>query len=236
MSGAYEGKQIVGMDQHRRRLVLVRLTEIGEQLERCGSRMTRSTCGVVMARAVKSPEVVLEAAYGWYWAADTIAELGARCICAHPVVRMLCPVVPLGSRRLRALNLMKLSPTGGLLTSTPSRRTRRRLASRLRSGPARLGSRSAGSRSRRRCSRLCRSHTRAEVRASCGGYELGSQPSHRVAPRGGCVGPALPLMTPRPAVGPVAVAGLVTASRAARPVVSGSRPIFIAGRSVASFG
>jgi hypothetical protein len=35
---------------------------------------------VVMARAGESPEVVLEAAYGWYWAADTLAELGARCI------------------------------------------------------------------------------------------------------------------------------------------------------------
>ena len=45
MSGAYEGKQIVGMDLHRRRLVLVRLTQTGEQLETCGSRMTRITCG-----------------------------------------------------------------------------------------------------------------------------------------------------------------------------------------------
>ena len=33
-----------------------------------------------MARAGEAPEVVLEAAYGWYWAADTLAELGARCI------------------------------------------------------------------------------------------------------------------------------------------------------------
>ena len=33
MSGAYEGKQIVGMDLHRRRSVLVRMTETGEHLE-----------------------------------------------------------------------------------------------------------------------------------------------------------------------------------------------------------
>ena len=33
---------------------------------------------VVMARVGESPEVVLEAAYGWSWAADTLADLGAR--------------------------------------------------------------------------------------------------------------------------------------------------------------
>jgi hypothetical protein len=29
-----------------------------------------------MARAGEHPDVVLEATYGWYWAADTLAELG----------------------------------------------------------------------------------------------------------------------------------------------------------------
>ena len=33
MSGAYEGRQIVGMDLHRRRSVLVRMTDAGEVLE-----------------------------------------------------------------------------------------------------------------------------------------------------------------------------------------------------------
>ena len=33
MSGAYAGRQIVGMDLHRRRSVLVRMTDTGEQLE-----------------------------------------------------------------------------------------------------------------------------------------------------------------------------------------------------------
>ena len=32
MSGAYEGRQIVGLDLHRRRSVLVRMTETGERL------------------------------------------------------------------------------------------------------------------------------------------------------------------------------------------------------------
>ncbi|MBW0008594.1 MAG: hypothetical protein JO063_00520 [Pseudonocardiales bacterium] len=43
----------------------------------------------VMARAGEAPEVVLEATYGWYWAADTLAELGAKVHLAHPLgVRM----------------------------------------------------------------------------------------------------------------------------------------------------
>jgi hypothetical protein len=33
VSGSYEGRQIVGMDLHRRRSVLVRMTEAGERLE-----------------------------------------------------------------------------------------------------------------------------------------------------------------------------------------------------------
>jgi transposase len=39
----------------------------------------------VMARAGEHPDVVLEAAYGWYWAADTLAELGATVHLAHPL-------------------------------------------------------------------------------------------------------------------------------------------------------
>jgi transposase len=38
-----------------------------------------------MARAGVSPEVVLEATYGWYWAADALAELGASTHLAHPL-------------------------------------------------------------------------------------------------------------------------------------------------------
>src|SRR5262245_63605249 len=33
----------------------------------------------------ESPEVVLEATYGWYWAADVLAEAGARVHLAHPL-------------------------------------------------------------------------------------------------------------------------------------------------------
>ena len=33
-----------------------------------------------MSRAGEAPEVVLEATYGWYWAVDAFADLGATCI------------------------------------------------------------------------------------------------------------------------------------------------------------
>jgi transposase len=85
VSESYEGKQIVGMDLHRRRSVLVRMTEAGERLETVRISNDREYLREVMARAGEAPEVVLEATYGWYWAADTLAELGAMVHLAHPL-------------------------------------------------------------------------------------------------------------------------------------------------------
>ncbi|MDQ2710412.1 MAG: transposase [Actinomycetota bacterium] len=85
MSGVYEGKQIVGMDLHRRRSVLVRMTEAGDHLETVRISNDPEVLGQVMARAGEAPEVVLEATYGWYWAADALAELGANVHLAHPL-------------------------------------------------------------------------------------------------------------------------------------------------------
>jgi transposase len=72
------------MDLHRRRGVLVRMTEDGRKPGT--SRITNSPAGLraAIAWAVKSPRVVLEAAYGWYWAADTLAAAGAEVHLAHP--------------------------------------------------------------------------------------------------------------------------------------------------------
>src|SRR3954447_3767513 len=85
MSEQYVGRQFVGMDLHRRRSVLVRMTESGKQLETVRISNDPEYLRQVMARAGEAPEVVLEAAYGWYWAADTLAELGARVHLAHPL-------------------------------------------------------------------------------------------------------------------------------------------------------
>jgi transposase len=73
------------MDLHRRRSVLVRMTEAGERLETVRISNDPGYLKQVMARAGENPEVVLEACYGWYWAADTLAELGASVHLAHPL-------------------------------------------------------------------------------------------------------------------------------------------------------
>jgi transposase len=86
VSESYEGRQIVGIDLHRRRSVLVRMAaETGEQLETVRISNDPEYLQQVMARAGEAPDVVLEATYGWYWAADTLAELGAHVHLAHPL-------------------------------------------------------------------------------------------------------------------------------------------------------
>src|SRR5690348_408511 len=85
VSAQYAGRHIVGMDLHRRRSVLVRMTETGEHLETVRISNDPEYLRQVMERAGEHPEVVLEATYGWYWAADTLAELGAHVHLAHPL-------------------------------------------------------------------------------------------------------------------------------------------------------
>ena len=85
MSEDYAGRQVVGIDLHRRRSVIVRMTESGERLETVRILNDRERLADVMARAGESPEVVLEATYGWYWAADALSELGATVHLAHPL-------------------------------------------------------------------------------------------------------------------------------------------------------
>ena len=82
---AYDGPQIVGMDLHRRRSVLVRMAEDGRKLGT--ARITNSPARLTseIRRAGPHPKVVLEACYGWYWAADALAEAGAEVHLAHPL-------------------------------------------------------------------------------------------------------------------------------------------------------
>ncbi len=85
MSEAYDGLQVVGMDLHRRRSVLVRMTSDGRKLETAHITNSPAALRRVIARAGKRPKVVLEATYGWYWAADTLAAAGAEVHLAHPL-------------------------------------------------------------------------------------------------------------------------------------------------------
>jgi hypothetical protein len=62
---AYVGQQFVGIDLHRRRSVIVRTTTVGEVLESVRIVNDADRLTEVIARAGETPEVVLEATYGW---------------------------------------------------------------------------------------------------------------------------------------------------------------------------
>jgi transposase len=85
MGKAYDGRQIVGMDLHRRRSVLVRMTEDGRRLGTARITNSPQELRKEIARAGKHPKVVVEATYGWYWAADVLAAAGAEVHLAHPL-------------------------------------------------------------------------------------------------------------------------------------------------------
>ena len=85
MNEAYDDKQFVGIDVHRRRSVLVRMSESGELLGWERILNDRDRLAEVMAQAGEHPEVVLEATYGWYWVADAVAGMGANVHLAHPL-------------------------------------------------------------------------------------------------------------------------------------------------------
>jgi len=80
-----EDQQYVGLDLHRRRSVLVRKDATGEVLETTQIVNDPLVLAEVIARAGDNPDVVLEACYGWYWAADVAAEVGATVHLAHPL-------------------------------------------------------------------------------------------------------------------------------------------------------
>jgi len=81
----YAERQFVGIDLHRRRSVIVRMTSAGERLETVRIDNDPVALALEIAKAGPDPEVVLEATYGWYWAADVLAAQGARVHLAHPL-------------------------------------------------------------------------------------------------------------------------------------------------------
>jgi transposase len=85
VSAAYDGKQFVGIDLHRRRSVISRSDQHGEVLEAVRISNDPKLLAEVMGRAGEQPEVVLEATYGWYWAADLLTTIGANVHLAHPL-------------------------------------------------------------------------------------------------------------------------------------------------------
>ena len=77
-------RQYVGIDFHRRRSVIVRLSGDGERLG--VHRIVNDPCELVNVVGLcgEAPEVVIEATYGWYWAVQLLQDLGATVHLANP--------------------------------------------------------------------------------------------------------------------------------------------------------
>jgi hypothetical protein len=118
---AYDGPQIAGMDLHRRRSVLVRMTPDGERLDKAQITSSPEELWREIARAGEHPKVVLEATYGWYWAPDALAQAGAEVHLAHPLG--VKASLTAGSRTMRTTPLTLLTCCGW--AGSPKRGSRR---------------------------------------------------------------------------------------------------------------
>src|ERR1019366_2318064 len=78
-------QQYVGIDLHRRRSAIVRRTESGQSLGRVRIDNAPVALATELAKAGEHPEVIVEATYGWYWAADVIQACGGNVHLAHPL-------------------------------------------------------------------------------------------------------------------------------------------------------
>src|SRR2546423_6477200 len=78
-------REYVGIDLHRRRSVIVRKSSDGELLSKVHIDSDPIALAAAVSAAGPNPEVVLEATFGWYWAADVLQELGAHVHLAHPL-------------------------------------------------------------------------------------------------------------------------------------------------------
>jgi len=77
-------RQYVGIDFHRRRSVIVRLSVDGARLGLHRIVNEPFELVKVMSLCGETPEVVIEATYGWYWAVQLLQDLGATVHLANP--------------------------------------------------------------------------------------------------------------------------------------------------------
>lgn len=77
--------QYVGIDLHRRRSVIVRMSEEGQVLGVEQVVNDPLELAAAVAKAGPNPEVAVESTYGWYWAVDLLEDLGARVHLVHPL-------------------------------------------------------------------------------------------------------------------------------------------------------
>ena len=112
----YDGKQFVGIDLHRRRSVIVRQSESGEQLSAVRIINDPVALGLEIERAGPNPEVVLEATYGWLVLGGRHAAGGGRACASGTPVGSQGISVPAGEerrpRRAHKLGRAQRDPSG----------------------------------------------------------------------------------------------------------------------------
>jgi transposase len=77
-------RQYVAIDLHLNRSVVVTENEAGEQVGVTRIDNDPFTLAEALRDAGEAPEVAIEATYGWYWAVDTLQELGATVHLVNP--------------------------------------------------------------------------------------------------------------------------------------------------------
>ncbi len=77
-------RQYVAIDLHRRRSVIVREDEAGEELGVVRIDNDPVALANALAEAGEGPEVAIEATYGWYWAVDLLEAQGAQVRLVNP--------------------------------------------------------------------------------------------------------------------------------------------------------
>ncbi len=77
-------RQYVGIDLHRRRSVIYRMNEAGERLSCVRIDNDPLRFAKEVGEAPAGSDVVIEATFGWYWAADLLGDLGYVVHLANP--------------------------------------------------------------------------------------------------------------------------------------------------------
>lgn len=78
------GKEYVGIDLHRRRSLIYRMDQAGEKIDSVRVDNEPSHFAKAVSTAPVGSDVIVEATYGWYWAADLLKKMGYEVHLANP--------------------------------------------------------------------------------------------------------------------------------------------------------
>ena len=74
------GKEYVGIDLHRRRSLIYRMDQAGDKIDSVRVDNEPSHFAKAVSTAPVGSDVIVEATYGWYWAADLLRRWATRSI------------------------------------------------------------------------------------------------------------------------------------------------------------